>query len=90
MDVEIVRMSSKGQFVLPLSMRKRLKVVKGGKLMLIENKGTVVARPISQMGDDIEDEIYMMERAAKGWEEIEKGRSKTMTEAEFIKELSTW
>jgi len=90
MDVEIVKLSSKGQFVLPLSIRKRFKIGKGEKLLLVEEKGTVILRPVKQISENIEDDIYMMHRAARAWQEIEKGHSKQMSKAAFLKELSTW
>ena len=90
MDVEIVRISSRGQLVFPLSMRKKFKMGKGEKIMLVENKGTVVMRPVKDMGTDVEDEIYMMQRAASAWEEIEKGNFKRMSKDNFLAELETW
>ena len=90
MDVEIVRISSRGQFVLPLSMRKRNRIGKGEKLMLVDSNGTIVVRAVKQMKENVEDEIYMMHRAAKGWAEIGKGKAKRLGKAEFLKELSTW
>ncbi len=90
MDVEIVRISSKGQFVLPLSMRKKFKIGKGEKMMLVENNGTVVMRPIKGMGEDLDEEMRMMQRAARAWDEIGKGNFKRMPAAKFLKELETW
>ncbi len=90
MDVEIVRVSSRGQFVLPLSMRKRNHIQEGEKLMLIDNKGTIVLKPVKQMNDDVEDEIWLMRKAAEGWEDMEEGKFKRMRKAEFLKELSSW
>ncbi|MFQ5573988.1 MAG: AbrB/MazE/SpoVT family DNA-binding domain-containing protein, partial [Nitrosopumilaceae archaeon] len=62
MDVEVVRMSSKGQFVMPLSMRRRLKMRKGEKLMLVENKGTIVVRPVKEL-ENLNEELYLMRLA---------------------------
>ena len=90
MDVEIVKMSSKGQFVLPLSLRRRFKIGKGEKIMLVESKGTVVMRPLKDMGADVEDELYMMQRAALAWDDIEKGNFRRMPRDRFLAELETW
>jgi len=90
MDIEIVRISSKGQFVLPLSMRKRFKIAKGEKMMVVENRGTMVMRPLKQMGEDADDEIHAMQRAALSWDEIEKGNFKRMRASKFLRELETW
>ena len=90
MDIELVKISSRGQFVLPLSMRKKNKIEEGEKLMIIDEDGTIVIKPLKKMNEDIEDEIYMMKRAARGWKEIREGKSRKMKKADFLKELSSW
>ncbi len=90
MDIEIIKISSRGQFVLPLSFRKRFGIKRGEKMILVEENGTMVLRPVRQMKESMEDEIYMMRRAAKAWAEIEKGSSKKMGMAKFLEELSAW
>ncbi len=90
MDIAVVTVSSRGQLVLPLSMRRKHKIGKGGKVMLVDSGGTIVARAVGQMGEDIEDELYMMGRAAKGWNEIGAGRAKKMKKADFLEEMSKW
>jgi AbrB family looped-hinge helix DNA binding protein len=90
MNIEIVKLSSRGQLVLPLSIRKRFGIGKGEKLVLVEKDGTVVLRPLKQIKEDLEDELYLMLKAEKGWERIEKGYVKKMGRKEFLKELSAW
>jgi AbrB family looped-hinge helix DNA binding protein len=90
MNMEIVKLSSRGQLVLPLSIRKRFGIGKGEKLVLVEKDGTVVLRPLKQIKADLEDELYLMLKAEKGWERIEKGNVKKMSRKEFLKELSAW
>ena len=90
MNIEIVKLSSRGQLVLPLSIRKRFGIGKGEKLVLVEKDGTVVLRPLKQIKADLEDELYLMLKAEKGWERIEKGNVKKMRREEFLKELSAW
>lgn len=89
MDVEVVRMSSKGQFVMPLSMRRRLKMRKGEKLMLVENKGTIVVRPVKEL-ENLNEELYLMRLASKGWEQLKKGKVKKRSKEKFLQELSSW
>ncbi len=90
MDIEIVKISSRGQFVLPLSFRKRFGIQRGEKMVLVEENGMMVLRPVRQMKESMEDEIYLMRKAARAWAEIEKGSSKKMGKAAFLKELSAW
>lgn len=42
--MELVHMSSKGQIVIPLQVRKHLKLTRGSRLVLVEQKGMVVLR----------------------------------------------
>jgi len=90
MDIAVVTVSSRGQLVLPLSMRKKHNIKRGGRMMLVDSGGSIVARPVEKMGEDIEDELYMMGRAARGWEEIDAGRARKMKKADFLKEMSKW
>ncbi|MEW6328898.1 MAG: AbrB/MazE/SpoVT family DNA-binding domain-containing protein [Candidatus Micrarchaeota archaeon] len=90
MDVEIVRMSSRGQFVLPHSLRKRFGMRRGEKMIVVEENGTIVMRPVQRLKDSLEDEIYLMQRAARAWEQIEKGKARKMGKDAFLKELSAW
>jgi AbrB family looped-hinge helix DNA binding protein len=90
MDVELVKVSSRGQFVLPLSIRKRFGISKGEKLMLIEKDGAITLKPVKQLKKDIEEEIYLMLRAEKGWNLIREGKAKKMAKNDFLKELSAW
>ncbi|MEM3555598.1 MAG: AbrB/MazE/SpoVT family DNA-binding domain-containing protein [Candidatus Micrarchaeia archaeon] len=90
MNIEIVKLSSKGQLVLPLAIRKHFRVGKGERLMIVEEGGTILLKPLKQMKRDIEEEIYLLSRAAKGWAQVEKGKAKTMLKDEFLRELSAW
>ncbi|MBS3069678.1 AbrB/MazE/SpoVT family DNA-binding domain-containing protein [Candidatus Micrarchaeota archaeon] len=90
MDIELVKISSRGQFVLPLSMRKRLKISQGERFMVVEDMGSIVLKPLKSLKNSIEEELYLMEEAAKGWKEIKKGKVTSMSKEKFLKELSEW
>ncbi|MCX6777405.1 MAG: AbrB/MazE/SpoVT family DNA-binding domain-containing protein [Candidatus Micrarchaeota archaeon] len=90
MDVEIIKMSSRGQFVLPLSMRRRYRIGRGEKLMLVDNDGTIVLRPVRRMKADIDDELCLMQKAASAWGDIERGKARKMPKKKFLKELASW
>ena len=90
MDVEVVRMSSKGQIVVPLSLRRKFKLSKGEKLILVEEGGMIVVRPVKSLGNDVAEEIHAARRAAAGWKQIKAGNSERMSKAEFLRRLSKW
>ena len=57
MDIELVKISSRGQFVLPLSMRKRLKISQGERFMVVEDMGSIVLKPLKSLKNSIEEEL---------------------------------
>ena len=46
MDIEIINVSSKGQVVLPLKMRNKLKINSGDKLFIYCNKDSILIKKI--------------------------------------------
>lgn len=46
--IEITSMSTKGQVVIPATMRKKLHIKGGTKLMVIQEGGNILLKPISQ------------------------------------------
>ncbi len=83
--IEITRMSSKGQVVIPLSLRKKLKLDAGTPLAIDATKRLIVMKPITSPID--EEELRNVERA---WAKIERGEYKEAGAKEFIKGLRKW
>ncbi len=83
--IEITRMSSKGQVVIPLSMRKKLKLEAGTPLAVDTTKGIIVMKPISSPIDDRE-----LRDVEQAWKKIERGAYKVAGAKEFIRELRKW
>lgn len=46
MDIEIINVSSKGQIVLPLKMRNKLKINSGDKLFIYCNENSILIKKI--------------------------------------------
>lgn len=90
MDVDIVKVSSKGQLVLPLSLRKRLKISTGEKLFVVGAAGTIMLRPLKALSPAMKEELRIEQRAIAGLREIEKGNSEKMSKKEFLRRLSKW
>ncbi len=51
MQEEIVKVSSKGQIVLPSDMRNRLDIRKGRKLVIVEKDGVIIMKPIKKLSE---------------------------------------
>lgn len=84
-DISITTMSSKGQVVIPLEMRKDLK--EGDKLVIIKNKDQIILKKVNSFSKNIEEDLEFARRTEEAWKRYEKGEFKTLPADEFIEML---
>ncbi len=65
MEVSITRVSSKGQVVIPLDLRKDAGLNSGDKLLVYGNKGTIVLKRIEPSQKEFEKLVSFGKRFAK-------------------------
>ncbi|MBI4017994.1 MAG: AbrB/MazE/SpoVT family DNA-binding domain-containing protein [Candidatus Aenigmarchaeota archaeon] len=51
MEEEIVKVSSKGQVVLPADVRNQLKIRKGQRMVLTIHKGVILMKPVKKLSE---------------------------------------
>ena len=51
MREEIVKISSKGQLVLPADVRENLKISKGQKMVITVHKGIILMKPVKKLSE---------------------------------------
>lgn len=71
--MEIVRLSSKGQIVIPAKIRKELKLSKGDKLLVERRGDVIVLRPVVRLSelrgvDRLEGASREIEKIRKEWD----------------------
>ena len=84
-NINIIKMSSKGQIVIPLDMRKGIK--EGEKLFIIQNEGKLIIKKASESNKNFQEDLEFARRTEKAWKQIEEGKCKTYTLKEFKKRL---
>ena len=84
-EMDITRMSSKGQVVIPLDMRKDIK--EGEKLVIIKNGNQIIIKKASKMDKQLKEDLEFARRTEEAWKEIEAGKCTTMEFDDFIKEM---
>ena len=87
-EFEITRLSSKGQIVIPSSMRKGLK--EGEKIILIRDGDRIILKKASEMDEALRDDLEFARRTEEAWKRIEAGKGITMEFDDFIKEMKKW
>ena len=87
-EFEISRLSSKGQIVIPMSMRKDLK--EGDKIIFIRDKKNLILKKASDMDEQLKEDLEFAKRTEEAYKRIEAGEGITMEFDEFIKEMKKW
>ena len=81
-------MSSRGQVVIPLEMRKDLE--EGVKLVVMRNKGQIILKKAEDFAENIEEDLEFAKRTEEAWKSYDKGEFIEMDFDDFIKEMEKW
>ena len=85
MQIEITKMSSKGQIVIPKEMRKDIN--EGEKLIIIQDGNQLIIKKARDTNKNFKEDLEFARRTEEAWKDIDAGRSKTYTKEEFLKKL---
>lgn len=88
MEFAITKLSTKGQVVIPQSMRTDLKP--GDDFLLVKEKGSFVLKKMSDVSKYVQDDIKFSECIDRAWKQYDSGQFISMSEEEFDKELDEW
>ena len=88
MDISITKMSSKGQVVIPLEMRKNIK--EGEKLVIIKNGEQIIMKKASNMDKGLEEDLEFARRTEEAYLRIKNGKGISMDFDDFIEEMKKW
>ena len=84
----MTKMSSKGQVVIPVEMRKGLH--EGDKLVIIRNDKQLIMKKATDMDKSLAGDIEFAKRTEEAWRRYDKGEFKSMDSKDFLKLLKKW
>ena len=87
-NINITKMSSKGQIVIPLEMRKDIK--EGDKLLIIKNKNQLILKKATDFDENLKEDLEFARRTEEAWKAHDKGEFISMNADDFLKELKKW
>ena len=87
-NMSIIKISSKGQIVIPASMRENLK--KGEELVIIKDDDRIVLHKVEKLSDKMKEDLEFAKRTEEAWQRYERGEFISMDGDEFLKELEKW
>ena len=88
MKISIIRMSSKGQIVIPSFMRKDLS--RGEELLIIKDGERYILKPLHEIEPSLKEDILFAEKTERAFDEYQKGVFTRMPGDAFIDELASW
>ncbi len=88
MQIEITKMSSKGQIVIPKEMRKDIK--EGDKLIIIQSNNQLIIKKAKDTNKNFKEDLEFARRTEEALKRYEKGEFTEMDADEFLKKLKTW
>ena len=88
MDINITKISSKGQVVIPQDMRKGFK--EGDKLVVIRNDKQLIFKKVEDFDKNIEEDLEFARRTEEAYQRIEAGEGIKMDFNEFLEEMKKW
>ena len=87
-ETEFTKTSSKGQIVIPSSIRRKLNIGEGSLLAVTTQDDLVVLKKVnSKISSSDMKTLKLIEEA---WKDIDKGNYKVRTKDDFFKELEEW
>ena len=88
MDIAITKISSKGQVVIPVEMRKGLH--EGDKLLIIQNDKQLIMKKASDLDNNVAEDIEFAKKTEKAWKRIEAGKGIKMDFDNFVEDMKKW
>lgn len=87
-EIETATISSKGQIVIPVSMRTDLK--EGDRFLIIKNKSSFLLKKADDLDEKFEEDLEFSRRTEEAYKRHERGEFKRMSAEKFLEELKKW
>ena len=88
LDINIVRMSSKGQIVIPSRMRDDLK--EGDELVIIKDDGRIILKKVESLAENVREDLEFGRRSEEAFRRIEAGEFVSVDSESLSDEMDKW
>jgi len=87
-SISITKISSKGQVVIPVDMRKDMK--EGDKLVVIRNKDQIILKKADKFDKALEEDLEFARRTEEAYKRIEAGEYISVDSESLFDEMKKW
>ena len=84
----MTKISSKGQVVIPVDMRKDIK--EGDKLVIIRNKDQIILKKADKFDKALEEDLEFARRTEEAYKRIEAGEYISVDSENLAEEMMKW
>jgi AbrB family looped-hinge helix DNA binding protein len=88
MEIGITRMSSKGQIVIPIEMRNKIK--EGEKLIVFSSGGNIILKKASKMDEQLQEDLEFARRTEEALKRIDAGEYVEVGQENLFEEMDKW
>lgn len=84
-SINVTRMSSKGQIVIPSEMRSDLK--EGDELLIIKDDERIILKKAEKVSEEMKEDLEFARRTEEAWQSYERGEFISQPVDKFLEEL---
>ena len=85
MEFAIAKVSTKGQIVIPIPLRRNIQP--GDEFLIVRDDSRMILKNIKDIAQDLKEDLIFAERVEKAWQDYDKGKFVTKSKDDFLKEL---
>ena len=87
-NINTTKMSSRGQIVIPLEMRKGLK--DGEEFVIIKNGKQIILKKITDFSENLKEDLEFAKRTEEALKRIDKGEFISVDSENLFEEMNKW
>ena len=87
-EINITKMSSKGQIVIPAEIRKHFS--KGEKFIIMKEGNLIILKSTRNMDKNFEEDLEFAKRTEEAFKRYEKGEFTEVSDEKFLEMLEEW
>ena len=92
MEIEISKMTERGQVTIPEEFRRDLHLKPGEKIVFFKEDGRLFLEPMSRASsiEKLKEDLEFARRTEEAWKEIDRGEGIEMDFDDFLAEVKKW
>ncbi|MBU0980975.1 MAG: AbrB/MazE/SpoVT family DNA-binding domain-containing protein [Nanoarchaeota archaeon] len=85
MEFAIAKVSTKGQIVIPISLRDDIHT--GDEFLMVKDDGRIMLKSMKSLATNLREDFIFAERVEKAWQEYDEGKFERKSKDDFLRDL---